>query len=222
MRHVALNFHGLGEPHGGVDAEERPYWLSFASFRKIIKQIVDSGSGERVMVTFDDGNASDLQGAEILAEHGLRGFIFPLAGRLGQADYLSASDLRSLVAMGMTIGLHGYDHVDWRNLDDAGLVRETVTARAMLSDAVGQKVDEVAIPLGAYNKRVMHWLDRQDFAHIHTSDQGTFDPAARIWNRNSIRCDMGAPDIGRILAGHQPLVRRLGGLLSQTLRRHVL
>ncbi len=28
LPHVALNFHGLGTPHAGVDADERPFWAA--------------------------------------------------------------------------------------------------------------------------------------------------------------------------------------------------
>jgi len=220
--HVALTFHGLGEPHGGVDAAERAYWFSHDEFRAIVARIAQECDLSRVIVTFDDGNASDLAAAEILAEHGIKGFSFVLAGRLGAPHYLAAADLRQLADMGITIGLHGHDHVDWRSLDDAGLRRELAEARAVLADALGAAIEHVAIPLGRYDRRVMRQLHREGFAHIHTSDWGRFDPAERVWNRNTIWHDPAGQDLASALRGDQSLLRKLRGRTSQLLRRHVL
>ena len=217
--HVALNFHGLGEPHTGIDADERPFWLSRDAFAAILDRIAGDPRPERFAITFDDGNASDLEAAQLLANRGLRGRFYVLAGRLGQPHYLSHADLRTLTDLGMIVGLHGRHHVDWRTLDDAALADETVRARDEVATAAGQPVDEVAIPFGAYDSRVFTWLERHGFRRILTSDRGAFDPHAQVWNRNTMMADMDADTVESVLAGSAGPLERLKQAASQAYRR---
>lgn len=217
--HVALNFHGLGDPHAGVDADERPFWLSRKAFTAIVDRIAGDPHPQRFAITFDDGNASDLEAAKMLADRGLTGRFYVLAGRLGEPHYLSHADLRTLTDMGMTVGLHGRHHVDWRTLDDDALEDETVRARDEVAEAAGHPVEEVAIPFGAYDSRVFGWLERHGFRHILTSDRGVFDPRALVWNRNTMMADMDADAVETILAGYAGPVERLKQAASRAYRR---
>jgi len=221
LPNVILNFHGFGDPHAGVDPDERPYWLPLDDFARLLDRIAADLDPSRIVLTFDDGNASDLEAAALLAGRGLTGRFYVLAGRIGQRHYLSAADLRSLVAMGMTVGLHGRAHSKWPTLDDAGLADETVRARSEIAHAAGCLVDEVAIPFGAYNRRVFGWLERQDFRRILTSDRGPFDPTARVWNRNTVRADTTEAQIEAMIAGRLGATERVRLAASQFIRRRV-
>ncbi|NVE95137.1 polysaccharide deacetylase family protein [Altererythrobacter lutimaris] len=219
---IVLNLHGLGDPHSGVDDDERPYWLGVEHFTKLVDRITSRSDRTQFSFTFDDGNKSDLIGASVLAERGFSARFFVLAGRLSQPKYLSREDLIALKDMGMTIGLHGRDHVDWRKLDDKALEDETVTARAEIEDALGQAVDEVAIPFGAYDRRVMNWLKDRRFTRIHTSDGGPLrDRAAKIWPRNTLRADMKEERLDVLLSGRWTLAQRARQAGGQLYRRHI-
>lgn len=220
-RVIVLNFHGLGTPHEGLPADELPYWLPVARFEAIIDSVRDRGLEKDVAFTFDDGNSSDMIAAAMLAERGLKGSFFVLAGRLEQEHYLSPDDLRQLDRMGMTVGLHGRDHVNWRKLDPARFASETVEARAELAEILGKPVDEVAIPFGAYNRSVIHRLHRQGFERIHTSDPGTADSKARIWQRNTLRDDMDDACIRDILQARRSMRRRVRDFAARTIKRSI-
>ncbi|QIG54014.1 polysaccharide deacetylase family protein [Altererythrobacter sp. BO-6] len=222
MRRVVLNLHGLGEPHDGVEADERPYWLSFEAFDALLSRIAASGEIGRYEWTFDDGNASDLVAARRLAELGIAARFFVLAGRLDQLHYLRRNDLAELRELGMTVGLHGRSHIDWRSCSRAQLIDETIAARAEIASAVGTPVEEVAIPFGAYDRRVLGWLRQCGFTRIHTSDGGALsDPAAPIWNRTSLRSDMAQAELEALLAGRWSPVQRLRQTLGTLHRRHI-
>lgn len=217
---IVLNFHGIGDPHQDVVADEVPYWLSRSAFADLVARIAGRPDRANFIFTFDDGNSSDLYAAELLAKQGFDARFFILTGRFGNDEYLSQGDVRSLREMGMTIGLHGRDHVDWRKLDEAGLTAETVHARAELAEALGDEVREVAIPFGTYDRRVMGWLKAQGFDHIHTSDPGKIRSVdARVWNRNTLRCDMDEARIEAILDGRQTLAKTVRRALSRFIRQ---
>jgi len=221
LPHVALNFHGLGTPHAGVDTDEHPFWLSFDAFERILDRMDADPAPGRFLITFDDGNHSDLEAAERLRRRGRSGRYYVLAGRIGEPGYLSAGELKSLAAGGAVIGLHGRGHIDWRRADDRQLADETVAAREDIAAATGRPVDEVAIPFGAYDSRVFTWLEHHGFRHILTSDCGTFDPDAQVWNRNTVTADMDAAEIDTILSGGAGPLARLRMAASQAYRRRL-
>ena len=217
-----LNFHGIGDAHSGVAADERPYWVSLARFGDILDLADCHPRAPDIRFTFDDGNASDLAiAAPALAARGRTGAFYVLAGRFDDPHYLSRADCRTLVAMGMEVGLHGRDHIDWRKLDDAALASEVDAARAEIAAVSGQPVTGVGIPFGGYDKRVMRLLKARGFATIRTSDGGGARDGARIQNRTSIRSDMPLERIAALLDGHEPVMSRLRRSASTTLRRHV-
>ena len=213
---VGINFHGVGEPHAGVPADELPYWLSVARFEVLVARIAAlNTAGRDLRITFDDGNASDLlAAAPVLARHGLVGEFFVLTGRFDDPRYLSPAQVRDLLALGHRVGLHGRDHVDWRRLDDAGLAAETQGARDALAAAMGAPVTSVAIPFGAYDRRVMAQLKATGFTAIHTSDGGMARDGTLVRPRSSLRSDMDDARIEAIMAGAASPVKRMRRFVS--------
>lgn len=219
-RQIIVNFHGLGTPPDRIEAAERPYWSPVAQFEHILNRT--SGRTD-VDYTFDDGNKTDLEiAAPLLAKHGRTAAFYVLTGRLDDADYLSASDIKTLMALGMRIGLHGRDHIDWRRADDAQWRDETITAREQVAALCGRPVDAVSIPFGAYNRSVMSRLKSAGFNLILTTDEGPCDDRQQVRNRTSIRSDMDHDDIDAILAGRCSPKVALRRALSTFARRHLV
>jgi peptidoglycan/xylan/chitin deacetylase (PgdA/CDA1 family) len=193
-----LTFHGIGEPPAAVGVAERDVWLSEADFAASLDAI---RTLPEATVSFDDGNSSDLQIAlPALLERGISATFFVVAGRLGEPDYLSAGDLRTLRDEGMTIGLHGMHHQGWRGLSDDDLDEEISVARRRLEDAAGARLDAAACPFGAYDRRVLARLRRAGFAAVFTSDGGWATRGAWLQARNTFRAGDGAAAVATIAA----------------------
>ena len=219
-RQVILNFHGLGEPPAWVDDDERPYWISAALFEEMVSR---TDGRDDVLLTFDDGNRSDLEiAAPILQAHGRTAWIYVLSGRLQMPGYLTPGDVKALQAMGMPIGLHGRNHVDWRKIGAEALAEETILARRQLQDITGTAIDTVSIPFGAYNRALLKHLEKQGFTVIFTTDGGAADDQQRIRARTSIRSDMSAKDIDQVIAGRLPLARLARRAASSFAKRHLI
>lgn len=210
----ALTFHGIGTPPGPVPDAERPYWIAPDHFAEVLDEVAAAtAAGVPVTLTFDDGNRSDLDIAlPMLAERGLRAVFFACAGRLGQAHYLSAADLRALAAAGMGVGSHGMDHVDWRGCSPQALLRETRDAKARLEEALRGPVTEAAIPFGSYDARVLAALRQAGFRTVWSSDRLPADARAHPRPRRTVAAaDRGRPVLPELLAAG-PLARAKQGL----------
>jgi peptidoglycan/xylan/chitin deacetylase (PgdA/CDA1 family) len=179
-----LTFHGIGARPPRLEDGEADVWLDVASFGAVLDEIKDRAD---VRLTFDDGNASDIEIAvPELRCRGLKATFFIVAGRLGQPGYVSQEDARAIVDAGMSIGSHGQLHRPWRGLDDAALAVELADARVLLESAIGAAVRHASCPMGAYDRRVLAALRRCGYQRVYTSDRGCARSEAWLQPRSSL------------------------------------
>jgi len=211
-----LCFHGIGTCTNEREPGEARYWVS----ERLFHDVLDAVRGlEHVRLSFDDGNRSDLViGLPALVERGLTATFFPLAGRLGDPASLSGADLRELRAAGMGIGTHGWAHVPWRGLDDRDEQRELHDARLALADASGGTVDEAALPLGRYDRRLLGQLRRHGYRRVYTSDRLPARPGAWLQPRYSIT-SVDTVETVRELLAPRPSLGQLRARLARVAKR---
>lgn len=211
-----LCFHGIGTPARTLEPDEDGYWISPDFYAEVLDLIADRPD---VVISFDDGNASDIAHAlEGLLRHGRTATFFVLAGRLDQAGSLSRSDLQELRGHGMVIGTHGMDHVPWRFLSPPDRRRELVEARELISEAAGAPVCEAALPLGRYDRAGLAELRRLGYHRVYSSDRRRTVPAAWLQPRYSVRAtDTPSTIRSEILTTHarHELRSRAVGLVKQ-------
>lgn len=192
---LVVNFHGIGDPWSGVPEDERPFWCPsdrWPAFADELAAMTDH-SHMPIDITFDDGNASDIDLAlPALVQRGLHATFFPCAARLGEPGYLSASDLTTLRAAGMAIGSHGWAHVDLRRTTPSELQREAKEARTTLSLASQGPINAFAVPFGSYDRRTLRAL--RGFDSVYTSDRTLANGSAWLKPRFSYTADW-TPDI---------------------------
>lgn len=212
MRHRSINltFHGIGEPERLLEPGEEELWLESDALQSVLDSVV--GRSE-VQITFDDGNASDLEHAlPALRQRGLVATFFVVAGRLGEAGILDAGGLRALAAAGMPIGCHGMKHRPWRGLDERALREELVDAKRLLEEIVELPVTAAACPFGSYDRRVLRSLARAGYRRVYTSDRGTTRPGDWIQARNTVSRSNSAgvveDALSREMSPHSAMLRR--------------
>jgi peptidoglycan/xylan/chitin deacetylase (PgdA/CDA1 family) len=208
-RRLNLTFHGIGGTDRRLAQGEEGFWLDQDEFESALDSVV----GRRdVSITFDDGNASDVEHAlPRLRRRGLTATFFVVAGRLGAPGFLDERGVRELAAAGMGIGCHGMRHRPWRGLDERELWEEVVEARRVLEEVVRRPVTEAACPFGSYDRRVLRFLRRNGYRRAYTSDRGTASAGDWIQPRNTVRPGNAASVIDRVLAEastHNGLRRR--------------
>jgi peptidoglycan/xylan/chitin deacetylase (PgdA/CDA1 family) len=183
-RRINLTFHGVGDPPRPLEPGEADVWVS----RRAFAAVLDAVAGrDDVHITFDDGNASDLEHAlPALAGRGLQATFFVVAGRLDTPGFLAAAGVRSLADAGMAIGCHGMRHRPWRTLDDGALREELLDARGRLEDVVQRPVTTAGCPFGSYDRRVLTGLREHGYERVYTSDRGTARADAWLQARNTV------------------------------------
>jgi peptidoglycan/xylan/chitin deacetylase (PgdA/CDA1 family) len=207
QRFVNLTFHGIGDPGRPLDPGEDAVWVSREQFNAVLDAI---GQRSDVRITFDDGNASDVEHAlPALRRRGLTATFFVVAGRLGTAGFVDEDGVRALTEAGMTIGSHGMRHRPWRKLDDGALREELGEAKRRLEDVVGRPVIEAACPFGSYDRRVLRTQRAHEYRRVYTSDRGTARAGAWLQARNTVRRGDRADVIADVLAGERPALDAL-------------
>jgi len=182
QKRLVVTFHGLGEIPSRIGSSESRYWCDAKRFESILDAIpnVEKEAGLPVEITFDDGNASDCDIAlPALAKRQLSAKFFVCAGRIGKPGYLDADAIRALLQAGMDIGSHGWNHVDWRRIARSTLATEIQSALDEIGSVTGRVVDEVGIPFGGYNARILAELKRSRVRRVYTSDGGL--ASSRSW-----------------------------------------
>ena len=221
MRHVILNFHGLGVPDlRDLEPGEDRYWVSPDILQGTIALSQQLRDQVDVKFTFDDGNLSDFTiGAPLLDDAGITAQFFVLADRIDQSGSLDTAHLRDLTARGHQIGLHGAAHVNWKTAD---LSRELGSdTRKKIENAAGTPITQAAIPFGAYNRRVIRGLKTAGYTQCYSSDGGAYRTSQYPIPRTSIRADMTLDNIESILLGREPMKTRLRRNLAYFVKKRV-
>jgi peptidoglycan/xylan/chitin deacetylase (PgdA/CDA1 family) len=207
---LVVNFHGLGPIPEHVGIDESYFWcVDVGLFSALFDSIVamQARNSLPVRITFDDGNISDHAIAlPLLIERGLTAEFFVWAGRIGADHYVDAGQMAEMLSAGMSIGSHGWNHVNWRRADAATLDQEIDTAKSRIEAEIGQPIDSVAIPFGSYDRRVVSRLG--GFSTIYNSDGGLTRAGARHMARNSYTRNWSAQSIAN-LAGSQSAAQQL-------------
>jgi peptidoglycan/xylan/chitin deacetylase (PgdA/CDA1 family) len=200
-RVIDLTFHGVGNPGRELEPNEHAVWIKREMFTAILDTAIDRND---VVLTFDDGNDSDVEYAlPALLERGLRATFFIVAERVGERGFLDRNALRELASAGMLIGSHGLRHRPWRRLSDDERYEEFVEARRFLELLVGRPVIDAACPYGAYDRRTLAGLRREGYRRVFTSDGGCADRTAWLQPRNSLVNGVSEDCIERIAAAEQ-------------------
>lgn len=106
-----------------------------------------------VSLTFDDGNADQMNAAQILNDNGLKGTFYIPSGSVGTQNYLTLANLQALASAGHEIGGHTVTHPDLTTLTTDEATRQICNDRVNLSNW-GFQVRNFAYPFAAENATI--------------------------------------------------------------------
>jgi peptidoglycan/xylan/chitin deacetylase (PgdA/CDA1 family) len=132
--------------------------------------------GPSVVLTFDDGCASDL--STVLPELRARGFraaFFVNPAHLGAPGFLTWEGLQALADAGMVVGSHGLDHRLLDDLEEAELRRQLEESRAALEKGLRRPVEWLSLPGGTGGTRAVALARRLGYRLVFGSKPGRLD-----------------------------------------------
>ena len=200
MRIPILTYHDLDQAGSPVSVsparfERHLNRLQSAGYRVVtlseaLARLSRANPGEPRLaaMTFDDGYAAVHEVAlPLLAAQGWRATVFAVTEYVGRSNrwpgqspavsesrLMDWSELRELSALGWEIGAHTRSHPDLRLLDDGDLCEETLGAKTVLEDRLGQPVRTFAYPYGSVDRRVRSQV-REIFQAACGTDMGIAD-----------------------------------------------
>lgn len=108
-----------------------------------------------VSIVFDDGWSSVYENAyPILEEHGICSTQFIISGVTGNPAYMSAVQIEDMLHNCHEIQSHTVTHRNLTELSNGELKDELFNSRVSLEHLTNQPVEDIAVPLGAYNEAV--------------------------------------------------------------------
>jgi peptidoglycan/xylan/chitin deacetylase (PgdA/CDA1 family) len=162
---TVLNYHGI------TRWDDAPrFWITRARFAENVAEIRLQGCNTRllgeaalscgdshsdIVVTFDDGHASDHEDAfRILSECQLRAEFFINTAAIGEKGYVTWRHIQEMSRNGMGIQSHGHVHCDLSRLSKSALWNQLSRSKRMIEDRTGREVKYLAPPFGALNQQV--------------------------------------------------------------------
>lgn len=199
---VVLMYHALyrGEDTSAIDQEDLPYAVSEADFIQQLdllqqKQVglFDQDNAPDIVITFDDGHASNLEiAAPLLLEREMPAMFFVTSDFIGnRPGFMNGEQLAMLAAMpGMCVGSHGVSHRFLDDLDDAQLREELSESRGRLEAWAGRECRSISFPGGRYNDNTLNLLKDTGYWQWYGSEIGTVDHVGSFLPSND-RTDSG-------------------------------
>jgi peptidoglycan/xylan/chitin deacetylase (PgdA/CDA1 family) len=220
---VLLMYHEIGD----VPYAELRYTVSAPQFCEQLAHLAASGyevvsvgqslaqpvaKKPRVVMTFDDGSASDYEiAAPLLAERGFGATFYVVSGFLGRAHYMTEAQIVDLTRRGFEIGSHSMTHPYVSDLSDQALENEVVGSKRRLEEILGRPVRHFACPGGRVNGRVRASVVAAGYESLATSRTGMARPGTDRYflPRVAMYRDTSPPAFARLCRGQGLLARRL-------------
>lgn len=130
------------------------------------------GPALHARITFDDGEQSQSRNAlPLLQRHGISATYFVNPGLAGtEPKFLTWAQLQELHAAGHSIQSHGWSHKFLTSCSDTELGQELGGSRETLEDKLGAAVEEISVPGGRWDERVIEACARAGYKRVYVSD----------------------------------------------------
>ena len=164
------------------------------------------------LLTFDDGGASSVRVAEMLAERGWPAHFFITTDRIGEPGFVSTADLHRLRELGHEVGSHSCSHPErMSRATRRELDHEWRDSLAVLSEVLGEPVTTASVPGGYFSAEVARAAADAGVEVLFTSEPDTTPRrvatclvVGRMWVTASTTPERAAA----LASGRRPVVAR--------------
>jgi len=193
VRVPVLTWHRVAPLRPGANSIETDLTVEPATFSASIRALAAAGyssvsqdelydalwKGARlpakpVLLTVDDGYVDDVKRIlPALRRARMVASFFVITGRMREAGFLTATQIRALDRAGMDVGDHTAGHVDLTTLPAAEVAAQTAGSRRTLERVLGHRVYSFAYPFGANDAATRAAVARAGYTFAFTTAYGT-------------------------------------------------
>ena len=186
-----LMYHGIENgqnPYKAESAGELLYVISQNQFDEQLSYLHENGyefysfddfhvkippTRKSCVITFDDGNKSDLSLAQpVLAKYRAKATFYVTTDWIGRDKNLLKEDIEYLYSVGMGIGSHGKSHLFFNDLGNEDLKNELVESKKVLEEIIQSEVNTISAPGGRVGERVKSIIIDSGYTSICNSNIG--------------------------------------------------
>ena len=160
-----------------------------------------------VVLTFDHGYASHFEVAtSLLRRYRFSGTFFITVGRVGQPEYMTWDQLRTLVFLGMEIGSRGLSPEPLTRLSRPKLEASLTESKRLLEQRLGVPIRALAAPAGAWSPSVAAAARQAGYDAVWASTVGTngLETNPQALRRITVRRPFATEHIVAMVEGWQP------------------
>lgn len=196
-------YHEITEENSGysysVTAEQ------FAAHMAVVAKHQPAAS--RPLITFDDGVQSQfLHGLPAMRQNSVTATFFVNAGLIGVvSEYMDWTQLAETLRHGHRIQSHGWSHAYLPDCSDAQLEEELRRSKGTLEEKLGIMVDEISMPGGRWDRRVLEACARAGYSRVYLSDpwaRSSAQTGVEVVGRLMVRSTMGSQELEKALNAH--------------------
>lgn len=185
---------------------------AFAEQLRLLKLLKTNKSFD-ARITFDDGEQSQFHNAQpLLADYGMKATYFVTPGLIGTAaKFLSWDELKALQAAGHSVQSHGWSHKFLTFCSEAELAHELRASKQSLEENLGSAVEEISVPGGRWNRRVLQACAAAGYRRVYVSDPWveTEIGGMKIVGRFMVRRTTMIAELEKIVAKDPATLRKL-------------
>jgi peptidoglycan/xylan/chitin deacetylase (PgdA/CDA1 family) len=200
--------------HEVMPGSDYAYCVPSRQFKEQLRKLQDcAAAGIATQVTFDDGERSQMEIAgPLLLEHGIKATYFVTPGLIGTAHkFLGWEELKELQAAGHSIQSHGWSHKFLTACDDRELGHELKMSKEQLEDRLGGSVEEMSIPGGRWDARVLRACAEAGYQRVYVSEPwlGKEVFGVEVLGRFMVRKTTSLELFERIVRGDRAALRKM-------------
>lgn len=177
-----------------------------------------------VILTFDDGRASDYEVAYLnLLQKGARAEFFINTASIGRPGFLAWAQINEMHRAGMSFQSHGHDHVVLSLLPARELRRQLEMSKHILEDHLGSAAEFLAIPYGFSNHRVNQVAWDVGYRAVCDSWPRPARPGGHVVNRVAIYGQTKLGELDKLLRNNPlPYIARAARMSLAYLPKQIL
>ncbi|MGZ4858569.1 MAG: polysaccharide deacetylase family protein [Candidatus Angelobacter sp.] len=185
---------------------------AFAEHLRLFDSLKQSKS-QSAQITLDDGEQSQYHNAlPLLAEYGISATYFVTPGLIGTAaKFLGWEQLRALQAAGHSIQSHGWSHKFLTSCSQGELAHELRASKQLLEDTLGSAVEEISVPGGRWDRRVIQACAVAGYRRVYVSDPWveTDMVGVKVIGRFMVRRTTTIAELAKIVEQDRDVLRRM-------------